>query len=72
MAGKTESSDFPATPGAFDTSLGGSGDAFAVRLNAAGGALDYATFLGGGGGEGNAALALDARPGYRDGLDQLQ
>ena len=60
MAGKTESSDFPATPGAFDTSLGGSGDAFAVRLNAAGGALDYATFLGGGGGEGNAALALDA------------
>ena len=37
----------PHHPGAFDTSYNGSDDAFVVRLNAAGSALDYATFLGG-------------------------
>jgi hypothetical protein len=52
VAGTTDSSDFPTTPGAFDTSFNGGGpwgDAFVVKLNAAGSALDYATFLGGSG-----------------------
>ena len=50
MTGITDSSDFPTTPGAFDTSFNGAvwGDTFVVKLNAAGSALDYATFLGGG------------------------
>jgi hypothetical protein len=46
LAGSTRSSDFPVTPGAFDTSLSGT-DAFVVKLNPAGSELAYATFLGG-------------------------
>ncbi len=60
MTGWTESGNFPATPGAFDTSFNGGYDAFVVQLNAAGSALDYATFLGGSGSEYSTALALDA------------
>ena len=48
VTGETQSSDFPTTTGAFDTSLGGHNDAFVVKLNAAGTGLAYATFLGGG------------------------
>jgi hypothetical protein len=40
-------SNFPTTPGAFDTSYNGGGDAFVSKLNAAGSALIYSTFLGG-------------------------
>jgi hypothetical protein len=47
VTGKTSSSDFPATPGAYDTSLGGLDDAFIVKLSASGTSLAYATFLGG-------------------------
>ena len=65
VTGWTNSSDFPATPGAFDTSYNGSypyyeEDAFVARLNAAGSALDYATFLGGSSYDQGNALALDA------------
>ena len=51
VAGRTSSSDFPTTPGAFDTSYNGgySDDAFVVKLNPAGSGLAYATFLGGSG-----------------------
>ena len=62
VAGGTDSSDFPTTASAYDTSfnggLGGS-DAFMARLNADGTVLEYATYLGGSGGEIIAALALD-------------
>jgi Beta-propeller repeat len=55
VTGWTASSDFPATPGAFDTTYnGGLADAFVAKLNAAGSALVYATYLGGR----NAALDL--------------
>ena len=55
VTGWTASSDFPATPGAFDTTFnGGLADAFVAQLNAAGSALVYATYLGGS----NAALDL--------------
>ena len=51
VTGTTESSDFPATPGAFDVSYDpgafGQQDAFVAKLNADGDRLAYATFLGG-------------------------
>lgn len=53
LAGLTASSNFPATPGAYDTSYSFNlcdglpcPDAFAARLSANGQFLDYATFLG--------------------------
>lgn len=46
ITGKTESSDFPATAGAYDTSYNGGGDAFVAKVNAAGTALTYATYIG--------------------------
>ena len=47
MTGSTDSIDLPTTPGAFDRSYNGSGDAFATRFNRSGSALAYSTFLGG-------------------------
>ena len=77
VTGETTSSDFPTTPGAFDTSYNGGypyGDAFVARINAAGSALDYATFLGGSSSDGGYDLALDAAgratvTGYTDSSD---
>jgi hypothetical protein len=46
VTGFTESSNFPTTAGAFDTSFNG-GDVFVTKLNASGSALAYSTFLGG-------------------------
>ncbi len=61
VAGSTDSSDFPTTPGAFDTSYNGGryGDAFVVKLNPAGSELAYATFLGGSNDDYGGAIALD-------------
>ncbi len=48
VTGGTGSTDFPATPGAYDmTHNGGTSDVFVIRLNATGSVLDYATYLGG-------------------------
>jgi len=47
LAGWTTSADFPATNGAYRTSLAGGSDAFVLELNAAGDAVLYSTFLGG-------------------------
>ena len=47
ITGLTSSVDFPTTAGAFDTTYNGSTDAFVTKLNAAGGALLYSTYLGG-------------------------
>ncbi len=47
VGGETSSVDFPATPGAFDTSLRGDYDVFVARLNRTGSGLVYATLLGG-------------------------
>jgi hypothetical protein len=47
VVGVTMSSDFPTTPGAFDTTLSGQRDAVMVRLNADGTGLVYSTYLGG-------------------------
>ncbi len=53
VAGYTYSADFPTTPGAFQTvnhaaAIGGY-NAFVTKLNAAGSALIYSTYLGGSG-----------------------
>ena len=40
---------FPETPGAFQPENGGSLDAFVAKVNPAGSALVYASFLGGSG-----------------------
>jgi hypothetical protein len=58
--GVTYSSDFPDTAGAFDTTFKGYCDAFVAKLNAAGSALAYATFLGGSGVDVGSGIAVDA------------
>ena len=47
--GSTSSADFPTTAGAFDTTANGAFDVFVTKLNAAGSALVYSTYLGGAG-----------------------
>jgi len=59
VTGRTSSSDFPTTVGAFDTSYNGGGDAFVAKVNAGGTGLAYATFLGGSSGEHGWAIAVD-------------
>jgi uncharacterized protein (TIGR03437 family) len=50
VTGRTISTDFPTTAGAFQTSFqGGRNHAFVTKLNAAGNGLVYSTFLAGGG-----------------------
>ena len=69
VAGFTDSPDFPVTPGAFQTRLGGAGgdgqyaypvgDAFIAKFTPSG-ALSWSTFLGGNGDDGAMAIALDS------------
>lgn len=64
VAGLTTSSDFPATPGAFDPGFNGpdagESDGFVARLLPDGSALAFASFLGGADVDELRALALDA------------
>jgi hypothetical protein len=59
ITGYTASADFPSTPGAPQPHLVGSSDAFVAKLNAAGSALEYATYLGGSYGAQGQAIAVD-------------
>jgi hypothetical protein len=60
VTGSAGSTDFPTTPGAFQVKAAGNGDAFVTKLNPAGSALVYSTYLGGsGGGENAGAIAID-------------
>jgi len=53
-------SDFPTTPGAFQTTLGGGEvDAFVTKFNPTGSALIYSTYLGGSGSDGGLRIAVD-------------
>jgi len=45
--GHTTSTDFPTTPGAFDTTHNSGRDVFVVKLDPSGSGLEYATYLGG-------------------------
>jgi uncharacterized protein (TIGR03437 family) len=61
LAGSTNSSDFPTTPGAFQTTCACnyfSSDAFVTKLNPSGSALVFSTYLGG-------PVPLDNLPGDR-------
>jgi len=63
VAGATASTDFPVTPGAFQTTYGGFGDGFITKINpnATGAAsLLYSTYLGGNANDQVFGLALDA------------
>jgi hypothetical protein len=61
ITGKTRSNDFP-TVNAFQPTFGGGNeDAFVAKINPAGSALVYSTYLGGSGSEGNLSrIALDS------------
>jgi hypothetical protein len=59
VTGDTRSPDFPTTPGAFDAALDGFQDAFVTKLNAAGSALAYSTFLGGTNDDRGEGIAVD-------------
>src|SRR5713101_6136271 len=62
ITGETQSTDFPTSAGALQTSCGGifCFRAFVTKLNAAGSALVYSTYLGGTGGESGFGIAVDA------------
>lgn len=60
VTGVTASPDFPAVHGpGYDASLGGDGDAFVVKLDAAGSALLYASYLGGIDWDSGTGIAVD-------------
>jgi hypothetical protein len=60
VVGSTESSDFPTTTGAWQTSYGGNTDAFVTKLNPAPNApLLYSTYLGGSEFDAGASIAVD-------------
>jgi len=61
VAGSTLSSDFPTTPGAFDTSNNGDFDVFVAKLDGDLIALEAATFLGGGRSDFATSIAIDAQ-----------
>ncbi len=60
ITGVTYSSNFPTTTGAFQTTLGGTSNAFVTKLNASGTALVYSTYLGGSGTDQANGIALDS------------
>jgi len=60
VAGSTNSTNFPTTAGAIQRTFGGgANDAFVARLNPAGSALVYSTYLGGSGDDQAKGIALD-------------
>lgn len=74
LAGVTQSSNFPATAGAYSTAYHGPaepllkrpyllGDAFAAKFQAGGAGLVYSTYLGGADDDAAAAIALDGQGG---------
>ncbi len=60
VLGDTNSPDFVTTPGSFQPTSGGGMDVFLLKLNPAGSALIYSTFLGGSASEGAGGLAIDS------------
>jgi hypothetical protein len=60
VTGLTSSIDFPTTLGAFQTTYAGNQDAFVTKLNPAGSALVYSTYLGGSNFDQAAGIAVDA------------
>ena len=60
VTGFTASTDFPTSPGAFQTTFGGGGfDAFVVKLDPTGSVLLYGTYLGGSGPDVGLGITID-------------
>ena len=59
LIGAATSGNFPTTPGAFQTTQAGNGDASITELNSSGSALVYSTLLGGSNTDSLQAIALD-------------
>jgi hypothetical protein len=59
LTGYTQSSRFPVTTGAYDTSHNGQYDAFVTKLSGEGSTLLWSTFLGGSGQDGCSAMGID-------------
>ncbi|HUR96885.1 MAG TPA: choice-of-anchor Q domain-containing protein [Pyrinomonadaceae bacterium] len=61
IAGRTDSSDYPTTPGTLDTSYNGGGsDIFVTKFDANGENLEYSTFIGGTGLDAGNGIAIDS------------
>lgn len=60
ITGQTSSTNFPTTTGAYDRTQNGSSDAYVAKLNAAGSALVFSTFIGGSSGDIAYSLELGA------------
>jgi hypothetical protein len=61
ITGRTDSANFPATPGAFDETYNGGEDGFVTKLKATGDSFAYSTFLGGTGNDDGVGIAVDDR-----------
>ena len=63
VAGETRSANFPAavSTASFQDTIAGSYDGYLTRLNAAGSALDFFSYLGGGSGDSITAIAVDSQ-----------
>jgi hypothetical protein len=59
ITGPTHSTNFPTTTGAFQATFNAGGDAFVTKLNSAGSALLYSTYLGGTNNDEGFGIALD-------------
>ncbi len=60
ITGSTSSSDFPTTSSAFQSTYGGSGDAFVAQLASTGASLVYSSYLGGSGADAGYGIAIDS------------
>jgi len=60
VTGRTRSTNFPTTPGAFDTSYNGDSDPFVSKLAPNGASLVYSTYLGGSDSDGGLGIAIDS------------
>jgi hypothetical protein len=63
VTGATRSTNFPATPGAFQTTLGAGADAYAAKFDSTGSSLVYATYLGGAGDDEGRGIEIDGAGG---------
>ena len=71
ITGSTQSSDFPTTSEASQTSIRGASNAFITKLNPSGSSLVYSTYLGGSGvDQGNAIWVSSAGVAYVTGFTQ--
>jgi hypothetical protein len=60
ITGSTDSTDFPTTTGAFDTTYNGNRDTFVTKLDPLGLTLAYSTYLGGSNSDEGVGIAVDS------------